>query len=1306
MFKHQAEQHATELAVARSRITELENIIEVWSTQARNLEADRASIGARLAEAQASIAEKAREVVESKEALLVAQSRVLELERGVEVWSTQARNLEADRASIGARLAETQASLAKKAREAVESKGALQVANEEIARLYRSRSWRWTRPLRALRRAPSKLRLALRRWGSNYARSLYRTMPIPLAAKKWIKSTLFNIAPFFFRHAHSYHSWLELQRASLPPVVGSPNADSHTRSQSEKISAGHVGAFGPDSIVPLPINEDPLQVAPSAQLIAFYLPQFHPIPENDRFWGKGFTEWTNVTRATPQFVGHYQPRLPGELGFYDLRLIDVQRRQVELAKLYGIGGFCFYFYWFNGQRLLETPLEQYLANAELDLPFCLCWANENWTRAWDGRSKEVLIAQHHSPEDDLAFIQHLARYLADPRYIRVKGKPLVIVYRPGLLTAPHETAGRWRSWCRDQGLGEIFLAYVQSFESVDPAKYGFDAAIEFPPNNMHCPPYPGEVELLNPSFSGLVFDWEFFVRRSESFQQPSYTLFRGVCPSWDNEARRPGRGTVMFGSTPEGYRQWLKNVLQDTVSRFDDQSERLIFINAWNEWAEGAYLEPDLRYGYAYLQATRDAIDDGAIRPDPTETTKSTNATARSRSGILVVSHDAHPHGAQFLALNIMRELRQVMALDAECLLLRDGPLTSAYSELGPVHELHGCNPQTPEAQEIVGRLKARGFHTALCNTTASGHFVPLLKNAGFKVVSLVHELPHVLETYEGSGLKYHARSISAAADYIVFPGDFVADGFRQVAPFDAAKAVNLTQGLYKRNRLRTAADIAHARAQLRERFGLAADTQIVLCVGFADRRKGVDIFIDVGELVLANLPKTAFLWVGQIDGAIEQEVTNRIARSQHSEQFIFPGFISDTDLLYAGADLYALTSREDPFPSVILEALEVGVPLVAFEGVGAFEQMIRSNGVGRLVPPFDMAAFAREVISLLEDDGKRIAMGRTGSDLINREFSFRKYVYDLLAIAKVPVKRTSVIVPNYNYRQYLEARLSSINKQTIPPYEVIVIDDASTDGSYEWLEENLERLCPSAELIRNGSNSGSVLNQWLTGVRRARGDYVWIAEADDLSEPQFLAETLSKFDDPDVVLSFCQSKQMDSEGEILCDNYLDYVKDVSPTKWTGPYVNNGVDEIVTALSVKNTIPNVSAVVFKRETLLAVLESKLTELKQFRVAGDWLTYIEVLRSGSIAFSPNSLNLHRRHTSGVTLSSLNLSQLREIMLVQESVREEFSPPDVFVSKAASYSVRLFEKFGLASSETPSIHKHPELRRFFSGTDSER
>jgi lipopolysaccharide biosynthesis protein len=345
-------------------------------------------------------------------------------------------------------------------------------------------------------------------------------------------------------------------------------------------------------------------------LIAFYLPQFHPIAENDRWWGKGFTEWTNVTRAVPQFLGHYQPRLPDALGFYDLRVKDVQREQIRLAKKYGVYGFCYHYYWFQGRRLLERPLQQLLQDASLDFPFCICWANENWTRRWDGQDQEILIQQEYSPEDDLAFIADIAPAFKDSRYITIEGRPVLIVYRPQLFPEPGATADRWRRYARDQGLPEPYLINVHSFpEAVDPRAIGFDAALEFPPHQYPHREVTNEVRLLNEGFRGRIVDYRACVDEAEAreCQAFPYRVFPGLMVGWDNSARRPDGGTVFVNANPNEYARWLATACRRSAS-LGQAAHRLVFLNAWNEWAEGAYLEPDRRYGFAYLEATKQTL--------------------------------------------------------------------------------------------------------------------------------------------------------------------------------------------------------------------------------------------------------------------------------------------------------------------------------------------------------------------------------------------------------------------------------------------------------------------------------------------------------------------------------------------------------------------------------------------------------------------------------------------------------------------------------------------------------------------------
>ncbi len=475
----------------------------------------------------------------------------------------------------------------------------------EVRALRDSTSWKVTAPIRWCSRGIRRCGQGIRSFAVAFLRVVYHSLPFPAYRKNGLKGWFYSKLPLVFRHTVSYRYWkLNQPVDALRPKSNGLQKESKAQGVVQYLS--DLFSYSDDRETYVPLKDSP-KIDPVIRLIAFYLPQFHSIPENDEWWGKGFSEWRNVTRAKPQFVGHYQPHLPGELGFYDLRLIEIQKRQIEVARMYGIYGFCYHYYWFGGKRLLERPLNQVLANKELDFPFCICWANENWTRRWDGLEEEVLIGQNHSPEDDLAFIQSLEPVLRDDRYIRIDDRPLIIVYRPELLPEAKATVNRWRSYCHEVGIGEICLALTHAFENRDPRDFGFDAAIEFPPNNSAAPTLNGEVELLNPNYRGIIYDYRYFLERSRKYKKEDYKLFRGVTPGWDNEARKPGRGTTFLFSTPDAYAEWLDNACRATLEEFEGD-ERIIFVNAWNEWAEGCHLEPDQKYGYAYLQKTADAL--------------------------------------------------------------------------------------------------------------------------------------------------------------------------------------------------------------------------------------------------------------------------------------------------------------------------------------------------------------------------------------------------------------------------------------------------------------------------------------------------------------------------------------------------------------------------------------------------------------------------------------------------------------------------------------------------------------------------
>ena len=308
---------------------------------------------------------------------------------------------------------------------------------------------------------------------------------------------------------------------------------------------------GDDSLFSNLPEEDSLAGVPAVKAIAFYLPQYHPIPENDAWWGEGFTDWVNVQRGRPCATGHYQPHVPHEdLGYYDLSDDTVMENQVKMAQNAGIYGFCFYYYWFGGKRLLEMPLERFLKSAQPDFPFCVCWANENWSRRWDGQDHEILISQKHTEKDDLNFIQNLLPVLQDSRYIRVDGRPLILVYRPALLPHPRKTFESWRAVCRREGLGEIHLAGVASFNMGNPHWLGLDAIVEFPPNESQVAPLCKKKYKPVRDFKGNFYDYRLTRNNFLSRNYGDYTVYRGVTPSWDNTARRRSCSHVLWGSSP------------------------------------------------------------------------------------------------------------------------------------------------------------------------------------------------------------------------------------------------------------------------------------------------------------------------------------------------------------------------------------------------------------------------------------------------------------------------------------------------------------------------------------------------------------------------------------------------------------------------------------------------------------------------------------------------------------------------------------------------------------------------------------
>lgn len=372
-------------------------------------------------------------------------------------------------------------------------------------------------------------------------------------------------------------------------------------------------------------------MANKTKIITFYLPQYHPIPENDLWWGKDFTDWINVKKAKPRYMGHYQPHIPSELGYYDLRDEKIRNAQAELAKEHGIFGFCYYHYWFNGKMLLEKPFNEVLNSKKPDFPFCLCWANENWTRRWDGLDSEILMQQNYAEYDVKFHIDWLSNAFKDPRYIRINNKPLFLIYNASGITNLPEIIKTYRINAKNNGIDDIYICSVKSIHNklndTEAISYGFDALVEF---------IPGTEEKIPVKLSGLpryflfkiinkflnitrlskfigklpvtsIHDYNKFANLNIDKKDFKEKTFPCVIPSWDNSARK--RMSASIQNTDSNiFKKWLISSFKKVEDY--DNDEKIVFINAWNEWAEGCHLEPDLKNGRKFLNAVKQSLEE------------------------------------------------------------------------------------------------------------------------------------------------------------------------------------------------------------------------------------------------------------------------------------------------------------------------------------------------------------------------------------------------------------------------------------------------------------------------------------------------------------------------------------------------------------------------------------------------------------------------------------------------------------------------------------------------------------------------
>ena len=802
----------------------------------------------------------------------------------------------------------------------------------------------------------------------------------------------------------------------------------------------------------------------------------------------------------------------------------------------------------------------------------------------------------------------------------------------------------------------------QGFDAADPREFGLDGAIEFPPHKLtaNLSKINDTLEWLDMEAKTHVISYQETVAVSLSEARPPYPLIKTAVPNWDNDARREGRGLLLHGSTPAAFGQWVSALIEQAQAA-PVFGQPIVCINAWNEWAEGAYLEPDIHYGAAYLNALARAV--------------SLDASAADRGKILLVGHDAHRHGAQALLLAVGRQLRRAHGLTVEFMLLEGGPMVQDYAEVAPVLILGRASDLPPQA----AKLAARGFRRAIANTVAAGGACSALTQAGIRTTLLVHELPSLIRE---KSLAQLTRRGLASAGHTVYPAAAVRDGIIElIGEADGHRATShvLPQGIYQPTRFDRL-----KRTRLRRELGVATGSRLLIGVGYADMRKGFDLFLQLWRALQGAEPSVHLAWAGSMDREIASYMAPEIQAAEESGTFHLLGFRRDLDALLSAADAFILTSREDPFPSSVLEAMSAGLPTIAFASSGGIPEMLAAHDAGQVVRRGDVAAMAEAAIALcsLQADALDTRRARLAA-IAARQFNFATYALTLVDLTDQSLLNVSAAIPNYNYARHLPRRLDTVFQQWMPLRDVILLDDASTDDSLAVAQRTAEVARRDLRIISNERNSGSVFRQWRRAADAATSEFLWIAEADDESDPRFLTRLLAALEArPQAVMAFCDSTAIDESGAILSDSYKSYYNRVAPGLLTADVDLDGREFLTRCMAERNIILNVSGVLWRRQALLAGLDRCDEALAEYRMAGDWLLYTDILSQpgARICYVAEPLNRHRRHGNSVTHALDSKQHVEEIASVQRVVATMLKADQKLRRRQAAYLAEVTGYFG--------------------------
>lgn len=694
--------------------------------------------------------------------------------------------------------------------------------------------------------------------------------------------------------------------------------------------------------------------------------------------------------------------------------------------------------------------------------------------------------------------------------------------------------------------------------------------------------------------------------------------------------------------------------------------------------------------GKRVVRKIKNKLKPGSVAPVIANISESTNG-----KNILFVVHEAQNAGGTLLSISMIETLKKYYGYNPIIILEKGGPLVDKIKTLGKCYELNQEDFKMVYnrvyLKEIIDEVVNMGVEYAICNCVVSGLCLEEIKKHNIKTLTLIHELSTSIKVYD---FVKSAEYVQKYSDDIVFAAEYVKNDFIANFPVDESKCHVLPQGVFSKYPSIRYEEKESNKIKLCQELNIPENSKIVLGCGYGNFRKGLDWFGQVGVMSMVEDENIHFVWLGERDSEFFGWINNDIAKNNLNGRFHWIGFTENPGYIFAASDAFLLSSREDPFPSVVLDAMKQCSTVVAFENSGGIPEIL-VDGKGVVVPYGDCKVCAEKIVGLLKDEEQRKQIATVAQKYV-KKLTPRNYIGQILKIMsgqdiqqKTSDLKVSVIIPNYNYERYIPERLESICNQSVLPYEIIFLDDVSKDNSVEVAREILEDCGIKHKIIANKTNKGC-FKQWAKGINEAEGDIIWIAEADDLCEYNFLEKLLPFFEDDQVNLAYGQSEVIYEEGQHSGFVYTEYTNDLDPNKWLNDYVNDGQSEIIDGLGIKNTIPNASGTLM-RKTALKGLDEKIQE---YDISGDWFAYVYAIQVGKMAFCSDVLNYHRRHSSSIIHKrEQDIKLFVELMKIKNFIADTFLIPESIKDRFINHVKNEYQR--LSSEKMKAFDSYEEL-----------